>query len=339
MVQKYLYSHRIYLLLFLTLCSRFVFAQSCNPQLTLNSITDPGSYTVATLTESDGIRNGPDYAGATIYYPTNAAPPFPSITIVPGYVSAQSTIQAWGPFLASHGIVTITIGTNSIFENPPARRDALLDAIVTLTGEDTRTGSPLNGNLNLQKIAVGGWSMGGGGAQLAAAADPTLKAVVALCPWLDTQTTPAEINHAVPLLIFSAEQDAIATPASHADVHYDNTPATTDKLIYEIAGAGHQVANSPTGGQDYVGKIALSWLKLYLIDDNCYCPLLLDTPPTASKYLTNVECASDVASVNDIRVESDLAIQLYPNPSNGSINLEVKTIGQGTTITLHLPKS
>src|SRR5690606_9188766 len=161
-------TQRVLFLLVLTLCSRVGFAQSCDP-LTLESISDPGMFTVATLTEADGIRNGPAYAGATIYYPTNATPPYPSIVIVPGYISAQSTIQAWGPFLASHGIVTMTIGTNSLLDNPPARRDALLDAIITITEENTRTGSPLNGQIDTESFAVSGWSMGGGGAQLAAA--------------------------------------------------------------------------------------------------------------------------------------------------------------------------
>ena len=330
MIQKHRYTRRIQVLLVLTLCSHVGFAQSCDP-LTLESISDPGMFTVATLTEANGIRNGPAYSGATIYYPTNATPPYPSIVIVPGFVSAQSTIQAWGPFLASHGIVTMTIGTNSLGDFPPARRNALLDAIITITEENSRTGSPLNGQIDTESFAVSGWSMGGGGAQLAAAADPSLKAVVALCPWLDTQTPASAIAHAVPLLILSAEADGTAPPASHADVHYDNTPATTNKLIFEIDNGGHNVANTPSGGQGYAGKIALSWLKYYLVGDSCYCPLLLDAPSTASRYVTNVVCSSITTSLNELSVDNEPAIQLYPNPSSGTINLDVDIIGEGTT--------
>ena len=289
MKEKNLYLNRIFLLICLTIGTSYSFAQSCVP-LTRNDITNPGIYNVASLTESDGIRNGPDYSGATIYYPTNATPPFTGIAIVPGFVSAQSTIQTWGPFYASHGIVAITIGTNSLFDNPDRRRDALLDALVTIAEENTRTNSPLFGNLDTDRMAVSGWSMGGGGAQLAATANPSLKAVVALCPWLGSPTT-TDLDHPVPLLIFSAEQDGTAPPASHADIHYDYTPPTTNKLIYEIANAGHSEANGPTGGQEMAGKIAISWLKKHLIGDDCYCPLLLDTPLNASKYLTNVTCS------------------------------------------------
>ncbi|MFT6021587.1 MAG: hypothetical protein ACI9CQ_004396, partial [Saprospiraceae bacterium] len=55
--------------------------------ITVESLTNPGPFGVATLTEADGIRNGPDYLGATIYYPANATPPFASIAIVPGYTA------------------------------------------------------------------------------------------------------------------------------------------------------------------------------------------------------------------------------------------------------------
>gem|GEM_PF-3036370 len=45
--------------------SSFGFTQDCD-LLTIGSITDPGRSTLATLTEANRIRNGPDYSGATI---------------------------------------------------------------------------------------------------------------------------------------------------------------------------------------------------------------------------------------------------------------------------------
>ncbi|MEZ7817496.1 MAG: lipase, partial [Flavobacteriales bacterium] len=251
---------------------------------------------VASFTEADGLRNGPDYKGATVYYPTDAQPPYSGIVIVPGFVSPQFSIQKWGPFLASHGIVTMTIGTNQPWGLPESRRDAVLDALVSLKGESTRAGSPLLGQIDINSLAVGGWSMGGGGAQLAAAADPSIKAVVVLCPWLDGKTlSPSDINHAAPILFFSAENDIIAPPVSHADVQYDYTLRSTSKMLFEIEDGRHWAANDPTGGDGYVGKIAVSWLNYYLVGDPCYCPLVFDTPPTSSKYLLNVTCPPSVS--------------------------------------------
>tara|TARA_R110000787_G_scaffold81036_2_gene175939 strand:- start:94852 stop:95973 length:1122 start_codon:yes stop_codon:yes gene_type:complete len=309
---------KLYILLLLTLFSsqftNVIVAQQCDG-ITVESLTNPGPFEVETLTEADGIRNGPDYFGATIYYPTNAIPPFASIAIVPGYTALPSSVEEWGPFYASHGIATIIIGTNSVFDFPEARAIALLDALETIKQENARVSSPLEGALNLDQLAVSGWSMGGGGAQRAAVLDNTIAGVVALCPWLPNPN----LNHQSPVLIFSGEDDTVAPPSQHADIHYNITPDTTDKLLFEIANGNHSVANTPNGGNGSVGKIALSWLKLYVEENDCYCPLLTDNllvnPPVASKVEQDFEC--ELLGIK----EQELAIDIYPNPTNDVINI------------------
>ena len=129
---------------------------SVRRSITIESLSNPGIYDVATLTEADGLRNGPAYFGATVYYPTNATPPYASIAIVPGFTASPDSVEAWGPFYASHGIVTIIIGTNSIYDFPEARAEALLDALETLREENTRNASPLLGAIDEDKFAVSG---------------------------------------------------------------------------------------------------------------------------------------------------------------------------------------
>ena len=281
--------------------------------VTVESLTNPGPYEVATLTEADGIRNGPDYAGATIYYPTNGTGPFASIAMVPGFTALPASIEEWGPFYASHGIVTIIIGTNSLVDFPEVRANALLDALETIKQENTRSSSPLEGVLNTNQLAVSGWSMGGGGAQRAAVLDNTISAVVALCPYLNNSA----LNHDAALLILSGEEDTIAPPSEQADVHYSNTPNTTDKLLFEVANGDHSVANTPNGGDGVVGQIALSWLKLQLEEKECYCPLLTDNlllnPTAASNVLQNFEC--DALGID----ASKQAIGYSPNPTKNTI--------------------
>jgi hypothetical protein len=285
--------------------------------ITLESLTNPGPHEVATLTEVDGIRNGPGYAGATIYYPVNATPPFASIAIVPGYTAAPSSVQAWGPFYASHGIVTIIIGTNSIFEFPEARANALLDALVTIKQENVRAASPLFGALNLNQLAVSGWSMGGGGAQRAAVLDNTVAGVVALCPWLPSP----QLNHQSPVLILSGQADTTAPPPQHANIHYSVTPNTTDKLLFEVANGNHSVANTPSGGNGVLGKIALSWLKLNVEGNECYCTLLKDAllvnPPAASLVQQNFSCTS--LGINN----PAMSLGFYPNPTRDLVYLNI----------------
>jgi dienelactone hydrolase len=324
MKKSYLF---LLLSLITTLYANDLYAQCAG--IDLQSLTNPGPYTVATLTEADGVRNGPDYNGATIYYPTNStASTFASIAIVPGFVSQPSSVQDWGPFYASHGIVAMIIGTNSLFDFEEARATALLDALETLRQENTRASSPLAAALNLDQMAVSGWSMGGGGAQRAAVRDNSIAGVVAMCPYLNN----AQLNHSVPVLIFSGEVDTVAPPSQHADIHYNTTPDTTDKVLFEIGSGDHSVANSPTGGNGSVGKIALSWLKLYVEENDCYCTLLTDdlllNPVVASKIEQDFECTTLGTQ------GQNMDFVLYPNPTRNKVYLEIP---QDVHYELHSP--
>ena len=309
-----IYSKAVILLLLLLPTSR-VFSQ-CE-DITIGSLANPGIYDVATLTEADGLRNGPNYFGATVYYPTNATPPYASIAIVPGFSASPDSVEQWGPFYASHGIVTIIIGTNSIFDFPEARAEALLDALETLREENTRNDSPLLGAIDEDKFAVSGHSMGGGGAQRAAVLDNSIKGVVALCPWLPNP----DLDHSSPVVIFSGQNDAVAPPGVHANIHYDNTPNSTNKLLFEIENGDHSVANTPDGGNSSVGKIALSWFNLYVAQNDCYCSLLTD-------YLEDNPLASNIESSFDCEIlntqENLSKTILYPNPTRGIITISTQ---------------
>jgi hypothetical protein len=310
-----LYTKAVVLLAFL-LSSTMVLSQCAD--ITIESLTNPGIYDVATLTEADGLRDGPAYFGATVYYPTNATPPFASIAIVPGFTASPDSVEQWGPFYASHGIVTIIIGTNSIFDFPEARAEALLDALETLREENTRNASPLLGAIDEDKFAVSGHSMGGGGAQRAAVLDNSIKGVVALCPWLPSP----DLDHDSAVVIFSGQNDPVAPPGVHANIHYDNTPNNTNKLLFEIENGNHSVANTPGGGNSSVGEIALSWFKLYVDQNDCYCSLLtedlLDNPQEASNIESSFEC-----EVLDTQENVSQTI-LYPNPTRDIINISTQ---------------
>ena len=306
----------IYLFLLLPFISLSQNTSDCS-SVTISSATNNGANTVNTYLESDGIRDGNDYYGSTVYYPENTTGVLTSIIIIPGYANPELSIQNWGPFLASHGIVCMTIGTNSIFDLVNDRKEALQDALISLKAENNRTNSPLFNKLDTNKIALGGWSMGGGGAQLVAVEDPSIKAILAFCPFIEPSVvSPSLLNHSAPILIFSGQIDVVAPPGTHADIQYNYTPSSTKKLKYEVFGGGHTIANTPLGGFGEVGRMGLSWLKKYLVNDSCYCPLLLDTPTTASDYETNIDCSNPTGVVN---YKNDLIV--YPNPVSNTITL------------------
>ena len=287
----------------------FIFAQDCD-SVSYDNISNPGPYNYAVIVESDGMRDGPNYFGSTLYYPIDVEGPLASLILVPGYVSPESTVSLWGPFLASHGIIVMTIGTNSLFDLPQDRANALLDAVQTLEEENTRENSPVYQNIDLDKFAVGGHSMGGGGAQIAATLNNELKSVISLTPWIQPALIDSNyLNHTVPLLIISGQNDTTAPVNEHANVHYQYTPTSTPKALYEIQDGDHFVGNYPESANNYVGKIVLAWLNNFLIGDECYYPLLLENPEFASQYIHNLESLS--------LMEDDISnFSFYPNPVN-----------------------
>ena len=149
------------------------------------------------------------FTSATIYYPTSDGPKLlPSIVIVGGWGCGEQKMSAWAPFYASHGFVAMTIGTPTPWRDAPAARcQALLDASRALQSEHERDGSVLQGRLDVSRRAVQGYSLGGGGAQLAALNDQTLKCVIALCPD-DGKIMGLPPPHAV----VSASRRALACP-------------------------------------------------------------------------------------------------------------------------------
>ena len=123
----------------------------------------------------------------------------------------------------------------------------------------------------------------------------------------------------VPVLIFTGQNDDIASSSEYGYMHYANTPSNTEKLYFEIENGGHGAANAPDMAGGEIGVYALSWLKTYLLDDPCYCDFLLDIPSNSSAYETNVDCES--LELRSPYVEE--MILLHPNPASGSILLNL----------------
>ena len=244
---------------------------------TAQSVTRAGPYDVSTL--SSGLRDGPAYGTQTLHVPVGAEPPFAGVAIVPGFISPESSIRAWGPFLASHGIVTLTIGTNSGGDLPDARARALLDAIETLKAEHVRSGGPVQGQLALDRFAVMGWSMGGGGTLIAANQTPELRAAIGLAAW-----SPGArfAQNQVPTLLLAGSADALAGGQSQG--FFESIPDGTPKLLFEVAGGPHDIANNPSSADGEIGRYGLSWLKVFLGGDERYRPFLLETPSNESDF-------------------------------------------------------
>jgi dienelactone hydrolase len=247
--------------------------------------TAKGPYSVQSYT--DGFKKGTDYLAGTIYYPDggDAEPPFGCVIVVPGFTAYQSSIRNWGPFLASNGIVTMTIDTLTTGDLPDQRSGELLDALNDCVNENERQGSPLMGKIDKNVTGLMGWSMGGGGTLIAASQTPTLKAVIGLCAW---GPHGGDMDK-VPALMFEGTADALA--ASMSDSYYQAIPDSVPKMLFEVAGADHFYANDPATYDGIVGLYGLSWMKVFLEGDMRYKQFLTAAKPdiTTMKFATNVK--------------------------------------------------
>jgi dienelactone hydrolase len=253
------------------------------PDPTEQSANGARSGPYQTRSYMDGFAPG-TFTAAMIWYPASpdAEPPFACITMVPGMSATLSSLEKWGPFLASHGFVLFLISTPG-GDQPAMRADALMSALDSCVAENVRADSPLKGKLSPEHLAVSGWSMGGGGALLAAAQNPSLKAAVSFAAW---NPTGGETNR-VPALMFEGTADALA--AGMSDAFYSAIPAATPKMLFEVDGANHMLANDPANEDGLIGLYALSWLKVFVEGDTRYRPLLTaPAPDRASKFLQNL---------------------------------------------------
>jgi dienelactone hydrolase len=248
---------------------------------TTESATGAGPFDVETL--SAGLRDGPEYGTQTLHVPVDAEPPFAGVVVVPGFISPESSIRAWGPFLASHGIVTLTIGTNSGGDPPEVRAGALLDGIETLKAENARSGSPVEGAMALDRFGVMGWSMGGGGTLIAANEHPELRAAVSLAAWSPGVRFS---DNEVPTLLLAGSADALAGGQSQG--FFESIPEQTPKMLFEVAGGPHDIANDPASAGGEIGRYGLSWLKVFLEGDERYRQFLLETPSRESDFRDNL---------------------------------------------------
>jgi triacylglycerol lipase len=182
-------------------------------------------------------------------------------------------------------MVAMTIGTNLPTDAPDARKEALLDALETIKSENSRSGGPLSGKLATDYLATMGWSMGGGGTLLVANEHQDLKATISLCGW-NPGYPYSKIKS--PALMFASLGDPLAGGQSQG--FYRSIPDSTPKMLIELPGADHFVANNPNSTSGLIGRFGLAWMKVFLEGDERYRKFLLEKPsaPTTD-YQSNVK--------------------------------------------------
>ncbi|WP_285107906.1 alpha/beta hydrolase [Promicromonospora sp. MEB111] len=236
------------------------------PDPTEASVEAPlGAFDVGVAVISRAAAVG--FGGGTVYYPTDTSEgTFGAVAVSPGYTGTQASIAWLGPRLASQGFVVVTIDTFTGGDSPASRGDQLLAALDQL--RDTAVAD----RIDPARLAVMGHSMGGGGSLEAAKDRPGLRAVVPLTPWNVDKTFP-EVS--APTLVVGAERDTVARVRLHAEPMYESLPAGGDKAYLELRGARHDAPNFP---DPTIARYSISWLKLYVDDDERYARFLCPAP-------------------------------------------------------------
>jgi dienelactone hydrolase len=257
------------------------------PEPTGSTLDRNGPYRYDSYSRGFSTRG---YGGATIYYPTNAEAPYSAVVMCPGYTAGKSSIAAWGPFFASHGIVLMVIDTVTPLDQVVQRDDQLLAALDALKREGSRAGSPLNGKLSDTRYGLAGWSMGGGGTWLASADHPELKTAVTLAGHNLTALGGAgSRNSRVPTLMMNGALDTtILGGLGQSESAYDNIPDSTPKLLYVMSNAGHFAWGTPTTNRNASGRYMMAWQKTFLEGDTRYRKFLLERGPNATTFKSNL---------------------------------------------------
>lgn len=232
-------------------------ATACDPS------TPPPTAGVSTI----DVSNPSGFGGGTIYYPTGMTGRRGVIAAVGGFTENQGAVSWYGPLLAKQGFIVITINTYSIFDNPTSRANQLLAAL-----DYMKNSSPVKANVDPNRSAVMGHSMGGGGALEAAAMRPSIDAAIPLAPW-DSGATFYDVT--VPTMIVACQNDGIAPNNQHSLPFYGDIPNSVDKAYVGIAGAGHMCTNS---SNPIIAERVIAWAKRFVNGDtsqnSVLCPAL-----------------------------------------------------------------
>jgi len=228
--------------------------------LTLDDLKKDGPYAVSSQTIP-----GSGFGKGTIYSP-NAAGKYALVAVVPGFVSAESSMTEISKRLATHGFVVVTIGTKTLLDFPSSRASQLLAALKAASAVTT---GPVAGKIDVTRQVVSGWSMGGGGTLEAAASTPGLKAAVAYAPWNVSSTKYKAIT--VPSAIIGGTADTVASVSAHSQPFYNAIPTTTRKLLGVIQGADHFFPNKAVDPASYTN---IAWVKRFADGNAAYAPFL-----------------------------------------------------------------
>jgi pimeloyl-ACP methyl ester carboxylesterase len=270
-----------------------------------------------------------------VWYPaqvdgvTPAEGGFPTFVMAHGFVMSPLDYEGLAAALVSEGYVFASLGTEQGFA--PSHADYGLDLAFVA---DQVAAAEISGVLSASsngRVAIGGHSMGGGAAWLAAAEQPAVDAVVVFAP---AETNPSAIaageEITVPVLVVSGADDAVTPPTTQHEPIYASAVNAPCRAFVSIAGGGHCGFADPGtlcdfgelgfSGLSHAEQLALSldvvlpWLAHFVEDNPGGLAALEEACEVEPELELSLSCALDVAA----DAEAKLEWSVFPNPNQGS---------------------
>jgi hypothetical protein len=168
-----------------------------------------------------------------------------------GTTNTPSSYTALFNHFATHGFIVAAADTSNAGSGME-----MLACLKYIIDQNTASGSPYMGHVDVNHIASSGYSQGGAGC-LAAGEDPRFTTVLAVSPYVvialgsyDPSKYAAAQTH--PLFMISGSADTVATPNNNQQPIYDTAPVPifwgthTGSTHFEVLGSGGAYAGPMT---------------------------------------------------------------------------------------------
>ncbi len=235
-----------------------------------------GPFAISSLAVAKSSSIG--FGGGTIYYPSTAGS-YGVIVMCPGFTNTQTSLAPVAQRIATHGFVVLNMNTNSVIDFPPLRATQQQAAVKYMkTGV---TDSTVKARMDLSRIGVSGYSMGGGATVMTLSSDSSYKVGFAMAPYRQDGSNGSFCSTIkTPTVMLGGEKDTVAPVSSNAQLFYNNIPNSIPKVLGVLTGADHFAYISSTI-DERVGRYAVVAAKRFLDGDTRYTPFLSGAEATA----------------------------------------------------------
>jgi dienelactone hydrolase len=248
--------------------------KASEPALLQLSDTGPFLFNYTDYTAKDAQAEG--FKDARIFYPVQGpqAGPYPALTLSGGFTNTKESVEWLARHLASHGFVVAALTTknptSSDVNNWVDVQKGAVDYFYKIAGEP---GHEAGTKINTAKVGIVGFSMGGLGVLKYAktAADPRVKAVVSLCPYVPKEIKSERWPITAPSMILAGEIDKVVILDGLTSQQFYQAIDAPSKAIYEVKNMPHSAINdSSLGFRPFVVKYTTAWVKAYVEGDTRY---------------------------------------------------------------------